>query len=120
MPTASVIAAACALVAAVASGAPVVQLDAWGTDSVRIRIAPSGGAIVDPPFSPLIIPHPSFVGGVDSTTSSPLHVTNGNLAVTATLAPGSSAQAALQMAPLSSRRPPFLLALLRLALAPAP
>ena len=38
---------------------PVIQFDAWGSDSIRVRVAPAGAAIVDPPFSPLLLPHPA-------------------------------------------------------------
>ena len=60
---------------------PLVQLDAWGADSVRIRIAPPGGAIVDPPFTPLLLPHPSHASAPPA--SSPFSVTSGNLRVEA-------------------------------------
>lgn len=62
---------------------PVVQLDAWGSDSVRIRIAPPGGTISDPPFSPLLIPHPSHGAGEGATQTSPVRLASGNLLVTA-------------------------------------
>ena len=67
--------------AALALGAaapPVVQLDAFGRDSVRVRIAPPGGAIVDTAFAPYASPPPP-------PPSPPLRaaaaLTNGNLAV---------------------------------------
>lgn len=55
---AATILALCAGARASSSSAPLVQLDAWGNDSVRVRIAPPGGSIVDPPFSALLLPHP--------------------------------------------------------------
>ena len=57
---------------------PIVQFDAWGNDSVRVRIAPAGGAIVEPPYTPLLLPHPSFPGGPSSGSA----LTNGNMRIT--------------------------------------
>lgn len=68
------------LVPRAALSAPVVQLDVWGADSVRVRIAPPGGAIVDPPFGALLVPHPAQSAHPES---SPLSVSSGNLVVTA-------------------------------------
>jgi alpha-D-xyloside xylohydrolase len=62
---------------------PVVQLDAWGDDSVRIRIAPPSGSITDPPYTPLLIPHPSHSAGGGAVDSSPVRLASGNLLVTA-------------------------------------
>jgi alpha-D-xyloside xylohydrolase len=73
---------ACLLLLSAATGAPLVQLDAWGADSVRIRIAPPGGAIVDPPYTPLLIPHPSFATAAPPPPSR-LSITSGNLRVEA-------------------------------------
>lgn len=55
---------------------PVIQFDAWGSDSIRIRVAPPGGLIQDPPYSPLLLPptHPS-------NASSSTLLTQGNLKV---------------------------------------
>ena len=61
---------------------PLVQLDAWGPNSVRIRVAPPGGSIVDPPFTPLLIPHPSFSAAAPPLPSH-FTVTSGNLRVDA-------------------------------------
>lgn len=66
------------LASSAAAAPPVVQLDAWGTDSVRVRIAPPGGEIVDPPFGALLVPHPTQ----RSSASSTLSISNGNLVVT--------------------------------------
>ena len=83
----SVVQARLALLAAVALGVatsqPVVQLDAWGPDSVRVRIAPQGGAIVDNPYGPYV----ARAAGA-STASSPVALTVGNLAVAADAATG--------------------------------
>ena len=72
-----------AVLAAIASGAPrAVQIDAWGPDSVRIRIAaPNGPApATDPPFMPLLPLPPASVGAVIRTA---MGVTNGNIAAVA-------------------------------------
>ena len=73
-------AAASLLVAlAVAAPTPIVQLDALGA-GVRVRVAPPGGAIVDPPLSALL-------GGL-APTASAITITNANLFVTADPATG--------------------------------
>jgi len=59
--------------------APVVQLDAYGRDSIRVRIAPSGGTIVNNPFSPYLTP-PSFQQREERTSQESL--ISGNLQVT--------------------------------------
>lgn len=67
------------LLGAVAAAPPLVQLDVWGADSVRVRIAPPGGSIVEPPYGALLNPHPASA----ALSSSPLSVTSGNLVLTA-------------------------------------
>lgn len=69
------------VLAILASAAPslLVQLDPWGDNAVRIRVAPPGGVIVEPPFSPLLVPHPKQ----QPAPSSPLSITNGNIIVNA-------------------------------------
>ena len=75
------------------AAAPVVQVDAWGQDSVRVRIAPPGGSIVDPPLGALLIPHPdqqqqqqqqqqkSVSTASAAETAGSVKLVNGNLAV---------------------------------------
>lgn len=62
-----------------AAAAPVVQLDPWGSDSIRVRIAPSGGSIVEPPLMALgsTVPPPSSF----SSQETPFRLTVGNLVV---------------------------------------
>ena len=74
------------LLLSAAAAQPVVQLDAYGRDSVRVRIAPAGGAIVDTPFSPLV-PPPASLQDVQLSADG-LSITAGNLAVTADAATG--------------------------------
>ena len=57
---------------------PVVQLDPHGRDSIRVRIAPPGGAIVDNAFAPYAPPPPP-AARVERASSSSL--SNGNLLV---------------------------------------
>ena len=87
---------ACLLLAANASAAPpVIQLDAWGPDSVRIRIAPAGAAIVDPPYSPLLLQPAWRAAGAAAGAaagSSRSQLTQGNLLVQVS-ADGSSVSA---------------------------
>ncbi len=64
-----------AAVAAAAAAGPVVQLDALG-GGVRVRMAPPGGSIVDPPLSAILLP-------ATPSASSASSITNGNLLVTA-------------------------------------
>lgn len=77
-----------AVVAVASTGlaAPVVQLDPWGDDSVRIRIAEAGTAIVDPPLMALgsTTPPPSPA----AVRPGPLKLSNGNLDVEADPATG--------------------------------
>jgi alpha-D-xyloside xylohydrolase len=59
---------------------PIVQLDAWGDDSIRIRIAPPGSQIVDPPLMALDSPTPpTLTTRVEGAGTQ--NVANGNLAV---------------------------------------
>jgi len=58
----------------------VVQLDPYGDDSIRVRVAPPGGFITEPPLQALIGSPPAsstFSSGDGATT-----LTNGNLRVT--------------------------------------
>ena len=69
-----------AVAAASGSGSgAVVQLDALG-DGVRIRVAPPGGGIVEPPIPAIQLPSD---GGPAPSLSSASAITNGNLMVTA-------------------------------------
>ena len=83
----------CALCVAAASllapsrAQPIVQLDAFGRDSIRVRIAPPGGAIVDNAFAPFVSPAPAPPAGqVEARTAASL--TAGNLAVSVDAATG--------------------------------
>ena len=58
---------------------PVVQLDPYGRDSIRVRIAPNGGAIVDNPYSPFVTPPPTLQREERSSKES---LITGNLQVT--------------------------------------
>lgn len=81
MITVALIVAAVLAARGLALAAPVVQLDAWGRDSIRVRIAPAGGTgIVDPPFSPLLLPGPPPQASPRPPASS-VALTNGNLAL---------------------------------------
>ncbi len=55
----------------------MVQLDALG-GGVRVRFAPPGGAVVDPPLSAILLP---AEGGLAPLATSPSSVTNANLRV---------------------------------------
>lgn len=75
-----------AAASASASGAaPIVQLDAWGRDSIRVRIAPPGGAIVEPPLQALLTPGPP---PSPASRRSALGLANGDLQVTFDAATG--------------------------------
>ena len=69
------------------SAAPVVQLDPWGDDSVRIRIGPAGASIVDPPLMALDSTTPPASSTV-ATRLGQLRLTNGNLDVEVDAASG--------------------------------
>jgi alpha-D-xyloside xylohydrolase len=84
---------------------PIVQLDAWGSDSVRIRVAPPGGAIVDPPYTPLLIPHPSFSAAAPPPPSR-FSITSGNLRVDADAAGALTATRVSDGAALFTAAPP--------------
>lgn len=58
---------------------PVVQLDPWASDSIRVRIAPTGRSIWDPPLRGLLPTPPTLLTPSygDGSTS----LTNGNLRV---------------------------------------
>jgi hypothetical protein len=71
------LAVAVATASASAAAQPVVQLDPHGRDSIRVRIAPAGGAIVDNAFAPYAPPPPP-TSRVARTASS---LTVGNLLV---------------------------------------
>ena len=80
--------AAAAAAAAIASAAPpLVQLDAWGRDSIRVRIAPPGGAIVDNAFSPYVSPPPAAPAAQRELRGA-ASLTAGNLAVSFDAATG--------------------------------
>ena len=72
-------AAAAAAAVAVDAPTPIVQLDALGS-GVRIRFAPPGGSIVNPPLSAILLPAD---GGQKPLATSTSSITNGNLMVTA-------------------------------------
>ena len=73
--------------AAAAAAPPVVQLDAFGRDSVRVRIAPPGGAIVDNDYAPFVAPPPAAPAGQrEARTASSLAA--GNLLVSFDAATG--------------------------------
>lgn len=61
----------------------VVQLDRWGTDAIRVRIAPPGGSIVEPPLMALLPGQPAT-----APTASSMEVTNGNLNIVVDVASG--------------------------------
>jgi hypothetical protein len=80
-------AAAAAAATRAAAALPVVQLDAWGTDSIRVRIAPSGSAIVDPPMMALL-PNGSTAAGACAGQPAATCITSGNLQVAVNAANG--------------------------------
>ena len=55
-----------------------VQLDAWGNNSIRVRIAPPGSPIVDPPIMALL-PSPEVL--LCTRLSDKLSLSHGNIAV---------------------------------------
>ena len=61
----------------IAAAVPAVKIEAWGDNSLRVRFAPQGNAIVNPPFTPLLDSPP---GGVERSSSTQLD--NGNLRAT--------------------------------------
>lgn len=61
----------------------MVQLDALGTDGVRVRIAPPGGAIVEPPLQAFQSASIPSRRGDRAVRSGAYDITNGNLQVTA-------------------------------------
>ena len=64
--------------------APVVQLDAVGAHSIRVRQAPPGGAIVQPPLQALMDDGPSPPSDPTAVRrDGPLSLANGNLLVVA-------------------------------------
>ena len=63
----------------VASGANVVQLDPFADNSIRVRVAPPGGAISSPPLQALLASAPAFHA---VRHDSAFALTNGNLRVT--------------------------------------
>jgi hypothetical protein len=68
---------------------PTVQLDALGTDGIRIRIAPPGVPIVEPPLQALLGTQvPSRRADAAPAYQGPLSLTNGNLQVTADASTG--------------------------------
>jgi hypothetical protein len=76
-----------AMFSCMAASQPVVQLDALGL-GVRVRLAPPGGVIVDPPLSAILLP---AEGGLTPSASSPgPSVVNpaGNIMVTSDPASG--------------------------------
>ena len=60
---------------------PVVQLDPWGDDSIRIRIAPTGSPIVNPPLMALESSTPPTPTSSSVVRAGALRLTNGNLQV---------------------------------------
>ena len=64
----------------------VVQLDAHGDNSIRIRVAPPGGAIVDPPVMPLLFTPPPLSTATHREGANTM--TNGNLKITVDPATG--------------------------------
>ena len=75
-------AALCASALSAALAQPFVsQLDPWGSDGVRVRLAPPGGAIYDAPLRALLAAAPA---GTPAGVRSPggLSLTVGNLKVT--------------------------------------
>ena len=69
------------LLSSLASAQPYVsQLDPWGRDGIRVRLAPAGGAIYDPPLRALLASAPAGTpAGVASADG--LTLTVGNLRV---------------------------------------
>lgn len=67
--------------ASAAAQLPVVQLDPWGDNSVRVRIAPAGGSIVEPPLMGLLPNPPSMTSEVGHGANSGSSITVGNLLV---------------------------------------
>lgn len=72
-----------AALAGVVAGQPSVQLDPLGTDGVRVRLAPPGVPIVEPPLQALLGTATASRRGDAPRRDGPLPVTNGNLQVTA-------------------------------------
>ena len=65
--------------AATASAAMVVDLQPHGDHSIRVRVAPEGGAIVDPPAMALLFVPPPL--STATARDGPNSLTNGNLKV---------------------------------------
>merc|ERR1719223_1909480 len=61
-----------------ASAAVVVDLQPHGDHSIRVRVAPEGGAIADPPAMALLYTPPPLS---TATSRGPNSLTNGNLKV---------------------------------------
>lgn len=55
-----------------------IQLDAYGSDGIRVRIAPGGSAIVEPPLSALL---PTSSPAARTTSASSSELVNGNMHV---------------------------------------
>lgn len=78
----------CLLAADLSAGLPV-QLDTFGRNSIRVRVAPAGQAIVDPPLQALLVNSSSPRQGPSGARGGPalvataqgLTLTNGNLQV---------------------------------------
>lgn len=67
---------------------PLVQLDAFGDNSIRVRVAPASGAITDPPLQALLQGGERPVTRTRVTVAAPNDLTNGNLRVAVDAATG--------------------------------